>query len=563
MRKQAGKQKKTAAAAAAVSAPKPNGGSKAGKTRRNASTLAAPLADDMPDRSAAVTAAADAGVSGRTASSAKRAGPSREKKNKKNTKANSGRNANGNGISSNQPDDVSVGSGQDTRHISDGVTESAQVASGRPALAKSEILQADTYVHVKSEILQAEYLEKLKQQQLLQQQEREQQQEELQQQLLLQQQQQHAQSSEYEGVESTLTPHLNHHHQHLQQQDQQQQQQQTLYHYHEHGSVLVESIQVSAPPGPSLVHNIQTSLPTESSPSQQRPNSVSEIEQGRSPLPLQHHQQQQQQQDHQYPPLALTSQQQQQYQSYQHHDSFPQQGHHQQQSNIQRHPHHQHQHQDLMHAGAPLENEPKDSPPPLIMPESSYVSTTSHPGLMSGSTTTHLIQNEGHDETGNLVYAHQHQQDHEHQQHIHPHHQLLYEAAMHHQRNDGNISDLHVQAQLQPPLAHSRSSSGDGSSLHHGLGNPHNRISTVQIPASSLAGLGGHQASGDIQGMQSASPGPNQMPTMDHQQMAQQLAEMAHPHQTFTMLTNVSSLAGSPSPGIGNNKRGGRPSHIW
>ncbi|GFS24535.1 hypothetical protein ElyMa_003418100 [Elysia marginata] len=548
MRKQAGKQsgKQTkkaaaAAAAAAVSAvceTKPNAGSKTNKARRGVTTLAASLVDTADGT--ATAAIADTGVSG--ASPAKRARPGRENK-KRNAKPKS--KGNSNSIST-SVSDVAADRNDEAAALTL-INGGDQVVSSKSVPIKSEILQADTFVHVKSEIRQAEYLEKLKQDQLRQQQEQEQNQS-------LQQHVQHeAHSSEYEGVETSIR----HHQQHFQQHEQQQQQ--VLYTYQDNGPTLIESVPASAaPPGSTLVHSIQTSLPSVSSPSQ-RPSSVPEPEQGRSPLPFQHHQQQhhhqqQSQQDQQYPPSSLASQQQ-QYQHYPQHDNFPQ-DHHQQQNNLQQQ--HLQQHQDLMH-GAALENDSKDSPPPLLMPESSYVSTTSHPILMSGSTTTHLVQSVGHDEAGGLIYTHQPQQDHhhqQHQQHINSHHQLLYEAAIQQQqRNEaGNISDLHLEAQLQPPIAHSR---GDSNLLHQGLGNSHNRLSNIHIPASPMGGLSGHQESGNLQGMDSASPGPAQMPSIDHQQMAQQLADMAHPHQTFTMLTNVSSLGGAPSPGIGN-KRGGR-----
>ena len=542
MRKQAGKQsgKQTKKAApGTVSASKPNGGNKASKARRSAMALAAPLLDTA-DGTATISDVAESGVSG--VSPTKRARPGRENKNRKNAKANTGR------YSSNIQDDV--GNSDKVRKNERGapeVKESNQAVSNRAALVTSEILQVDTFVHVKSEIQQAEYLEKLKHDQLRQQQEQEQHQRQL------QQLQRHVQPG-YERADSSVNQHLSNHHQHHHQHEHKEQQQQVLYHYQDQESTLVDSIQVSAQEGSSLVHNIQTTFHSESSPSQ-RPGSVPETEQSRSPLSLNRHNQnphqQQQHQDHQYPPLSLSSQPQQEYQHYQQHDSFPQEQH-QQQNNLE---HHLHPHQTLMHASA-LENDNKDSPPPLLIPQSSYVSTTSHPVLMSGSTTTHLIQTVGHDEAGGLVYTHQPQQDHHHHQHIHAHHQLFYEGGIPQQRSDsGDISDIHAQVQLQPPVAHSR---GEGNHLQHGLGNSHNRISTIHIPASSLTGLNNQQASGNIQVLDSESPGPAHMPTIDHQQMAQQLAEMAHPHQTFTMLTNVSSLGGAPSPGIGSNKRGGK-----
>ncbi|RUS72397.1 hypothetical protein EGW08_019834, partial [Elysia chlorotica] len=107
-----------------------------------------------------------------------------------------------------------------------------------------------------------------------------------------------------------------------------------------------------------------------------------------------------------------------------------------------------------------------------------------------------------------------HQHQHHQQQHLHAPSQLFYEGGQ------GDISEL------QPPVAHSR---GEASGLQAGLVSGPSRL--------------------DMQGLGGQSPG------LDSQHMAQQLAELSHSQQTFTMLTNVSSLAGDPSPGPGAAKR--------
>ncbi|GFN74818.1 hypothetical protein PoB_000132400 [Plakobranchus ocellatus] len=517
MRKQAGKLngKQAKKAATAVSAPKPNGA----KTRRSATALSSPPVD-TPDEAA--TAVTDTVTSVSDTAPAKRSRAKRENKNKKNAKNSIGRDINSSTISA----DAGESSGNTDAGESSVNPSSDSAALHRPGLSKSEILQADTFVHVKSEILQAEYLEKLQQQQR---------QFQLQQ-LQEQQQQQIVHNPTSEKVESVF-PH--HHQQHLQQQEHQ-----ALYHYQEQARNLVESAHVSAPSDISLVQNIPGGVRAESSPSQQRPSSVPEPGENRSPLSIpHHHHHQQQQQQQQYPPLVLTPQQQHHYQHYQHDHYSPE---HQHQHHLQ-----QQHHQDLMHA-TPLENDVKDSPPPLLMPASSYVNTTSHPVLMSGSTTTQLIHAGGHEEATGMVFAHQHHlQQHDQQHQHHHHHQLLYEVPDHDQRNDnGELADAHAQSHLQPPLAHSRGSADVDSGLPPGLGG---RISTIHIPPSSLAGLSGN---GDLQVMDNGSPGPAQMPSIDHQQLAQQLAEISHSNQTFTMLTNVNSLSSVVPPGM-LTKRGG------